>query len=370
LSVVLLVGIAGIPAAAAGASSRICVYVHSRLHGIPLVSSGTTSALSPTGHAFIQLLPSEGPQAGARTLVYGFFTNNIPGGLTFGAAGIVDDNSTHEWDWKICYMVSKVQYDKAAALIRHDQTNPPKYILFKFNCTDWVAKVAKQAGITLPPYSANLVRKDSVSKLIPGFLDFLKKPVENLTPEINIESVGDPERLGEELKRLYEHKAQFQGGVVYGNFKHVTPTNALDPPTKRLDIDSVEDIVVLGLRNPKSLALGLDLALRDEKLSPVHVGVRRDLDVLLRHREDDIVDIRFGDGTRMAEHSRFVHRYRRPGVYMVTGVAIGSTVERFRFRVDVGPGPRRAEKVILVHHDSLPPSTLPPLEPAVTPLPL
>jgi hypothetical protein len=363
----LSLGIARPPAAAAGAPSRICFYVQSRLHGI-LSTSGTTSRISPTGHAFVQLLPGEGPQAGSRRLVYGFFTKNIPGGLTVGAKGIVDYEGEHEWDWKICYAVSKDSYDKAAALIRRDEANPPEYILLKFNCTDWIASIASQAAIMLPPYSANLLRKDSVSKRLPDFLSFLKGPVENLTPEINI-SLADPERLSEELKRLYERKADFQGGIVYGNFKHVTPTDAVDPPTTRLDLDSVEDIVTLGLQNPSRLATGLGLAVRDEKLGAVHVGVGRELETVLRKREGDIVDIRFGDGTAAAQQSTFSHTFRRPGVYVVRGVAIGSTVERFSFRVVVEPGSRRAVKTILVHHDSLPPSTLAPLLPDVAPLP-
>jgi hypothetical protein len=281
----------------------------------------------------------------------------------------VDYEGEHEWDWKICYPVSKDRYDRAAALIRTDEANPPDYILLKFNCTDWVASIAKQVGITLPPYSANLLRKDSISKQIPDFLSFLKGPVENLTPEINIGSLADPERLSEELKRLYEHKASFQGGVVYGNFKHVTPTDAVDPPTTRLDLDSVEDIVSLGLQNPSRLATGLGLAVRDEKLGSVHVGVGQELETVLRQDKGDIVDIRFGDGTAAAQQSRFSHTFRRPGVYVVRGVAIGSTVERFSFRVVVEPGSPRAVKTILVHHDSLPPSTLAPLLPDVMPLP-
>src|SRR5260370_2270377 len=81
-----LLGLARPATAWAASSPRICFYTEDRdvIHG------------SKSGHAFLQLLPTAGPQAGSRELVYGSATNKD--GTTFTETdGSVTSNATHKW---------------------------------------------------------------------------------------------------------------------------------------------------------------------------------------------------------------------------------------------------------------------------------
>jgi hypothetical protein len=155
---VLVLALLGALAAAAPASAapRICLYIDERQ-----VTGG-----SVTGHAFVQLLPDTGPDAGKRNLVWGF-SPKVAWQFLTGSDGQVTDNSDHAWDWTLCYSVSNDNYNKAAKVVNDDRNSPPRYALLKFNCTDWAYKVAGAAGMRLPDATALFTRvydPDQVAK--------------------------------------------------------------------------------------------------------------------------------------------------------------------------------------------------------------
>src|SRR5258708_14552361 len=130
-------------AASAPASPRLCFYAQAR----------NIAAGAWTGHAFVQLLPDGGEQGGQRNLVFGFYPKIKWLALT-GGPGLIENDSRHGWEWKLCKSVTTASYDKAARLISLDRDKTPEYSLGGFNCTDWMFKVARAAGVNLPSAKA------------------------------------------------------------------------------------------------------------------------------------------------------------------------------------------------------------------------
>ena len=318
--------------AAASASPRLCFYTEDRQ-----VIGGSLS-----GHAFVQLLPDSGPQAGRRDLVYGFSAKHTALAIT-GSPGVVSSNATHAWNWKLCEIVTVQSYDAAAGRIARDEKDPPEYALFKFNCTNWIFRIAAKAFVTLP--SANSLGKDFF----------------------------DPEVLGGRLKEMWVEQGSrnIPGGKVFRNSNHVTPTNATDPPSP-FATDSYSDLALDAFTNPVALARQLEMAVAQRRLSLVRVGVGRDLIVSLQgiNVHEAITQVKFGDGAHSIQRSAFAHAYRRAGDYRLRGIALGhSTVFRFSFMVKVGQGGAQRTTVVV-------PNLTPPREhrlpspPPIVPLPI
>ena len=296
--------------AVASASPRLCFYTEDRQ-----VIGGSLS-----GHAFVQLLPDSGPQAGRRDLVYGFSAKHTALAIT-GGPGVVSSNATHAWNWKLCESVTVPSYDAAAGRIARDERDPPEYALFKFNCTNWIFRIAAKAFVKLP----------SASALGGNFLD--------------------PEVLGGKLKEMWVEQGSrnIPGGRVFRNSNHVTPTNATDPPSP-FATDSYTDLALDAFSNPVALARQLDMAVARRRLSPVHVGVGRDLIVSLEriNPHEAITQVEFGDGGHSIQLSAFTHVYRRSGHYNVRGIALGhSTVFRFSFTATVGLGGAQRTTIVV-----------------------
>jgi hypothetical protein len=133
--------LAAASAASAAASPRLCFYAQERN-----ILSGAL-----TGHAFVQLLPTGG--SGQRNLVFGFYPK-IKWRAVTGGPGLIENDSRHGWEWKLCKTVTAESYDKAARLISLDRDKTPEYSLGGFNCTDWMFKVANAAGVQLPSAKA------------------------------------------------------------------------------------------------------------------------------------------------------------------------------------------------------------------------
>ena len=165
---------------------------------------------------------------------------------------MITSNATHAWNWKLCESVTVTSYDAAAGRIANDQKNPPEYALFKFNCTNWIFRIAAKAFVTLP--SANSIGKDFF----------------------------DPEVLGGKLKDLWVEQGSrnIPGGKVFRNSNNVSPTDAADPPSP-FATDSYSDLALDAFSNPVALGHNMDMAVARRRLSALRVGVGRDLVVSL-----------------------------------------------------------------------------------------
>jgi hypothetical protein len=329
----LLLGAAS--TAAAAASPRMCFYAQERN-----IHRGAF-----TGHAFVQLLPDGGSQAGSRNLVFGFYPKIKWRAIT-GGPGLIENDSMHGWEWKLCKTVTTDSYDKAARLISLDRDKTPEYSLGRFNCTDWVFKVADAAGVKLP----------SARALGTGLFD--------------------PEELANKYKVLWREQGgrNIPGGdAVFKNTANVFPNNVADPPSRRIDVDSYTDITLLAFTAPRTIAHALDMTARNAVLPAETVGAGTPLRISLTGLGSlpTVTEVRFGDGARQYQRRTFAHSYRRPGTYEVRGIAIANaTVLRFSLQVRIVRGDSGVSTAIAVPYDSprhyhFPPPPPPP----ATPLP-
>jgi hypothetical protein len=330
---VLLLGItlpALIPGSAQAAVSlpRVCVYAdapHAPLY---------------TGHAFVQLLPDRGPQAGNRNLVYGFAPKESWRFL--GGPGEVSSNATHHWDYKICYAVPPVQYDRMEARVAADIRNPPSYALFTFNCTDWVLRVAAAGAITVPPAKPGRV---------PG--------------------VTDPDRLAESIKSIAAGR-QFAGGVPRRNPGNAAPNGGVDPVFGELDVDSYDGLVEFALADPQRLAAGVHLDNHEEHLSTRTIGHNHELSLNFENvrRHDAIIAVDWGDGAKTYQEPTATHRYERAGSHHVRAVVVrNATLFRVTLTVNVVSAGGNEEIALQTPHDGRQPD-FPPLAAPIVPLPL
>ena len=328
--------LAAATAAPAAASPRLCVYAQERnIHKEAL-----------TGHAFVQLLPDSGPQAGSRNLTYGFSPKEPAKALT-GSPGQILNDSKHGWEWKLCKSVTVEGYDKAARMISLDRDKRPEYNLFKFNCTDWAFKIAKEAGINDLP---------SANALGTGLLD--------------------PEALANSYKKLYAEQGGRNipgGNAVWKNVDNVWPNDVRDPPSRVIDLDSYTDITLLAFTDPRVIAHAMDMTARTAVVPPVTVGANRTLLISLAGlgAKPTVTEVQFGDGSRQYQKRTFTHTYRRPGAYRLRGIAIANaTLYRFSLQVRVVRGAGAASTTTTVPHNAPHHYHFPAPRPVIWPLPI
>jgi hypothetical protein len=331
----LAVGLAAASASPALANPRICFYVEDR---VVIVGSNT-------GHAFVQLLPDAGPQAGKRDLVYGFYPKHKLLFLT-GSAGDIRSDAESGWRWKKCVYVSRADYDKAESRISDDLKDTPRYALLSFNCVDWIFRVAGAAGVTLPDARVPLTQ------------------------------VLDPERLALRLRDEFAQQGGRNipgGNAVFSQPGNVKPNSTTDAPKIRFWTDSYTDLALSARRVPQSLARQLEMTAHVSSLPAIAPGLGKQLRLSLAipGRHAAITKIWFGDGTYALQRRTFFHTYRRPGTYRVVGIAIANaTVYKFSFRVTVDRRHGRAATLIQVPQDKPNLHRLPPLPPKpIRPLP-
>jgi hypothetical protein len=323
-------------AASASASPRVCVYAQERN-----IHKGAY-----TGHAFVQLLPDSGPQAGSRNLTFGFSPKEPLKAVTGGPGQILND-SEHGWEWKLCKSVTIDGYDKAVRMISLDRDKRPEYALLKFNCTDWAFKIAKEAGVGELP---------SAKALGTGVLD--------------------PEALAKNYEKLWVEQGGRNipgGNSVWKNTANVFPNNVEDPPSRVIDLDSYTDITRLAFTDPRVIAHRLDMTARTAVLGAVTVGAGHPLRVSLSRlgRKPTVTEVKFGDGSRQYQRRTFAHSYRRAGIYRLRAIAIANaTVYRFRLRVRVVRGGVAVSTVTTVPHDAPRHHHFPKPAPVVWPLPI
>lgn len=332
-AVALLLGLVLIAASAAPASAepRICFYALERN-----VAGG-----SKTGHAFVQLLPDAGPQAGTRKLVYGFYPK-VQARFLDGPGEVRDDAGTG-WHFKQCENISREKYDTAAALIKRDISHPPDYVFLKFNCTDWIFKVAGRIGVTLPSARALFT------------------------------NVFDPEALAKNLEDLWRAQGgNKHNGRYYKNTGNTSAESSVDPSIGWEDPGSYTDLTLTAFAAPRAIARGLDMTAHTPTLPRISIGVGRRLQITLKNinLRRAITAVRFGDGGPAFQKLVFTHRYSRPGRYEIHGIAIaGATVERYSFTVTVDRRHGDGAASVSVPHHRPAPDTGPTLPPPVVPLP-
>jgi hypothetical protein len=304
-------------AAPASASPRLCVYIDERQ-----VAGG-----SPTGHAFVQLLPDSGPQAGKRDLVWGF-SPKVTWQFLTGSEGLISDNSDHAWDWKLCNTVSNDNYNKAAKVVEDDRKSTPRYALLKFNCTDWAYKVAQAAGMKLPDATALFTR------------------------------VYDPEQVAKEFKKMYAQQGGRNipgGNAVFHNNPRKDPKDSPDfrlpgaaASTDAPFGDSYTDIVRLAFDDPKETADLYDFSSDTAKLDDVTLDSGRELRLALHgvHPDEGVTAVHWGDGEADYQGHGFHHTYKKAGTYHVTGIALArADVYRYMLTVHVKEGGDRHAEV-------------------------
>jgi hypothetical protein len=291
-------------AAPASASPRMCVYVQER----------NVTGDSMTGHAFVQMLPDSGPDAGKRNLVYGFYPK-VKARFLDGP-GEVKDDADHGWDWKLCRFVTTDQYNKAAKVVADDRKTTPDYVFLKFNCTDWAYKVGKAADIPLPPAGAFIT------------------------------NVYDPERVAKEFQKMFQQQGGRNipgGNAVFRNSDRKTAQQSSDyrvaGAAANLDApfgDSYTDIVRTVVDDPKEVADMYDFSSDAASLDGVTLDTDGELHLRLNGFDADkaITGVRWGDGEADYQHHAFKHTYREAGTYHLTGFAIAD-YDVYRFRVPV-----------------------------------
>lgn len=345
LLLALLVAALAATAAPASADSKVCVFVQERN-----VAQGAL-----TGHAFVQLLPDRGAQAGQRDLVYGFYPK-IQWRAAFGGPGKVDNDKDHGWDWRKCGFANDDVYKPILTKVTNDISSPPDYALLKFNCTDWAVDIANLAGIKLP----------SAKALGTGILD--------------------PEALAKNLEKEFESQGRRNipnaTGTVWHNSAKQKPTEVADfrvpgsgtgGDDERMSPGSYTDLVAGAFGQTRDLADGLGMTADTEDLPDVQLGVGDKLKLDFDGIDADkaVLAVRWGDGDETEQDATPNHEYRKPGDFHVRGIAIArNTVYRFAFTAHVDEQGGGAERKIDVPHHAPRPDELPPLDPPVAPLPL
>ena len=285
-----------------------------------------------TGHAFLQLIPNSGPQARPatrRTLVYGFVTK--PGQewrATIGGPGAVISNADHVWTYRICYNVNRTRYNAMQAEITRDEKAPPNYKLTTFNCTNWVLRIAKTGGLTVPPASP-----PRAGLFLFGPFIFDPRAIAN---------VADPDTLAVSLATIGVGK-MFHGGTVEDNPKNLRPNAFPDSASTQLDVDSYTGLLEFALADPGRLAAGTGLHDDERRLALHTLGTNGSLTLKLAdvRAANAIIGVSWGDGSAIVQRATTAHRYSRPGTYLVRAVVVrGAVLFRVTFveRVVMGDG--------------------------------
>ncbi len=343
----------------------ICFYTKTR-------AFNPSGSIDPTGHGFLQLRPDSGPQAGSRKLNYGFHPK-VEWRFLTGSPGSIDDESKHAWSFKVCFPLTNKQYNDAQEIVNEYRRNTPEYVFTSYNCTTWIVRVSEKLGVRLP---------DTRARVLVPTVSFKWPPVGTTYVTTGPE---DPERLGTILEEAWTSGRKIDGrGLVYKNVNNTFPDDTKDPPTIRLDHDSITDVARLAFKDPGELAAGLNLTARDRELPDEIVGVGEPLSVPFRGLDDEVTQLRIDGRTAFVQQGgrsrtfprgqdpdRPVFRFERTGTFRVTGFVLGdTTVERFRFDVRVDNSNRDADAAVRVRDDQVTPDERPPLDrEEVKPLP-
>lgn len=274
-----------------------------------------------SGHAFLQLIPSKNnPQFGNPNLCYGFY----PAGWNiFGGAGIIKNDSRHAWNWRINYAVNAAQYNAVVGGIRADIAAPPAYHLLRFNCVDWIQKMAA-----------------------------LPAPAIALPPTLNRVGVNDPWAFQQSLVALGAGGV-FGGGTVSNNAALVAP-NGGKIASRPHDISytwlaaRAHDIRY----SLSSLATYMHLQASDQNVGIVTVDTPDPFQVDLNNTDpfNALVSMDWGDGSEYdAQSLSFSHQYAIPGTYHASLIVVDTgTIYRWLMTVQVFDGATTGSVTITV----------------------
>jgi len=260
---------------------------------------------SPTGHAFVQMIPMLNAQAGNPNLVYGLYPSTVN---IFGGPGRIGNDSRHRWDFRITYNVTPAQYNGAVAVINADIAAPPAYHLLPSNCVDWTCTVSGAAAIVLPA-------------------------------KRNRFGIGTPTTFENSLRAIGAGGV-FRGGTVGSNAANVAPNGgplALAGSVPRdFDFDATQDV---GHDDPLGLATFMDLSADINMLSTFMVNTSDSFDVSVLDADpaDALVSMDWGDGSPFdAQATTFAHDYAFPGDYLASLLVVDSgAVHRYQMPVSV-----------------------------------
>lgn len=267
----------------------ICFYVDS-----------PSTPFSP-GHGFIQLIDSTNPSSSSQ--VYGKY----PGGWDiFGGNGEIKDDSNRDWDWKICYTVTRAQYNAVVNFITNEIKNPSSYDLLGTNCVSWLQTVAGLVGITLP---------STVNRL----------------------GIDDPYAFETVLERI-ENNGSFSGGKVISNTNRVTPVNSPVPAVSQVPQQcSYDGIKQYALADSSAVAEALHLEHLYVKNEPINSSPT----VTFRTKanpSDSMIVWDFGDGKFEYQLNSVQHTFEN-GSYSPSVLIIDAdSVVRSFFSINISSG--------------------------------
>lgn len=235
----------------------------------------------PTGHAFIQLLPQTGPDAGRTDLYYGFTSALQSQGTD--APGIIAPDSPLPSD--LCYTiaVSTDEYNAIVDSIQSSIANPPHHNLVNFNSVDWLESLFPANG--------------------PAF------------PAADFDSVSTPGALKSTLQPL-------PGAVAYGS---TFPTGTSFPPDTSTSVHYDYQAIVEGApSDPSTFATYFNTFLNSQQLAGVSLNIADSFTVNLLNVDLNLntVAIDWGDGTIQHRQTTFKHRYSIGGLYRVNVVSL------------------------------------------------
>jgi RHS repeat-associated protein len=132
-----------------GLEKMLVVYVEQPKPGTRETHVGTNF-----GHAFIGIRDTD-----LKTEVKVGFYPDGPLGTSLRVAngetvrGGIKNNDQHSYNVENDFTISDKQYQRLIDSVKQDANQPPDYTLKTFNCTDWVIKESKVAGVNLPTQS-------------------------------------------------------------------------------------------------------------------------------------------------------------------------------------------------------------------------
>jgi len=340
----------------------------------PLVISSSSPFIDRyTGHGFMQFRTDVGQQAGRSDLVYGKgsvrdvaygggyirgpghpepgnwdlkdpLTGQLrfysPGGLLINGIAEAD----HDWTWRIVYNVTAQQYNSAASYVNGEIQNPSPYGLLRDNCVDWIVRVAKAAGVTIPSMSDTGL----FHPLIP---------------------ISDPGAAANSLAAIGDG-GSFHGGKVLKNTNGLTPRGTPDPPTQDTLLAGLDTTVSLLLRNSSALASFMNVTLVQKTIAPVNMGTGGQLALALHNvnLNNSLAVVDFGDGSQVqTQLLSLSHSFSSPGTYHSSVFVLNSgAIDKFLFDVNVAGGSSNLAEVSIEVPNPIvaaPTPPFPPVEP-------
>jgi hypothetical protein len=182
-------------------------------------SANDIKSADDIGHTYVLFSESNGTQ-----YTYGFYPTHtqIPDAFwnTVVAGCMVHPDTDHKScvDYTKTYQVTQDQYNKALKYAQSLCISPPKYDLYKWNCTTAAVEIAKQADQT-PPSPRGTVdytkQADNPNTLKEGYLD-LDKPTRHLDSDSDIRDWVSSHTVADFQKIATAEKARLLNRLLEG----------------------------------------------------------------------------------------------------------------------------------------------------------